>query len=305
MKPRKNSFLIVGANGYLGRHVTKLLDGKGLPFLAADLAPASVDGHKSYASIDVLKEGALDGHAEKFDYVLVFAGLTGTYDGFKNYKKFVELNETALLHLLDSVRKNNPGAKIIFPSSRLVYRGQKDNPLNEDAEKEFKTIYAINKFAGEQYLAMYQRSFGLDFSVFRICVPYGNLIDDKLSFGTISHMVTKAAKGEDIVLYGDGGQKRSLIHIEDVTEILIEAATNPATDNGVYNIGGPDTLSLRDIAGEIAGLYGVSVKSVEWPPEQLAIESGDTIFDSGKIMKIVKYRYRHDFRSWVKSLKKT
>ena len=76
-------------------------------------------------------------------------GKTGTITGFGNYEEFIDINEKALLNILNEYRNQHSSAKIIYPSTRLVYRGD-DMPLKEDAVKEFKTIYAINKYACEQ-----------------------------------------------------------------------------------------------------------------------------------------------------------
>lgn len=301
---RRPTFMVIGANGYIGRHVSSALAKKGFEFRPVDVQPASLDGYSQYVSANLLKEGSLDAVLPDCDHILNFAGRTGTFDGFAHFRQFIDLNETSLLRLLAAVRKRNPGAKVVFPSSRLVYRGRRGHALREDDEKEFKTVYAVNKYAGEQYLKIYHDVFGIDYAVFRICVPYGSLMDDAMSFGTLSHMVLNAQKGQDITVFGDGGQKRSLIHIEDLSEILIRAAPDPSTDNDIFNVGGPDVLSIRQIAEGIAGLYGVQVKCVDWPADQLAIESGDTIFDSSKLMDRMPYAYRRDFLSWVRSIKK-
>lgn len=296
--------LVFGANGYIGRHVSKLLVNRRVSFVPADLQPTSADGHPGYVRVDLLNPATFEFLVPEASSIFLLAGLTGTVQGFAGFKSFVEINEMGLLFMLEAMRKCGSKAKLIFPSSRLVYRGRKNRALKEGDEKEFKTIYAMNKFAGEQYLDMYRNAFGLRYAVFRLCVPYGNLLGCGLSFGTISHMISKAEKGEDITLFGDGSQRRSLIHIEDLARILVDAGTNKKTDNGVFNLGGPDVLSIRQIAERIAKLYGVRVKRVPWPPEHLKIESGDTIFDSRKLEKMMKVRYRHDFASWAETLRK-
>ena len=42
------------------------------------------------------------------------------------------------------------------------------------------------------------------FTIFRICVPYGNLIDELYSYGTIGFFINRAMKGQNITIYGDG-----------------------------------------------------------------------------------------------------
>src|SRR5690606_18112144 len=96
---------------------------------------------------------------------------------------FVNVNEIGLLHLLNHLSRFARMPKIVFPSTRLVYKGVKGTPLAEEAEKEFKTVYASSKYNGEQYLRMHSNLFGLDYTVFRVCVPYANLTARALSYG--------------------------------------------------------------------------------------------------------------------------
>jgi len=70
----------------------------------------------------------------------------------------------------------------------------------------------------------------------------------------------------------------------------------------VFNIAGPDVLSIREVAEKVAARYGISVKSVSWPEMSRKIESGDTIFDSSKLEKILGYQYQCHFDSWLANL---
>ena len=301
-RTRKNNILVLGANGYIGRHVAKGLSEKGYEYHLADKEHHSIDDDNNYTQIDILNQESFVSLLPTYDFIFDFVGLTGTYSGFNDYKDFLTVNELGLLNLLDGVIKNNPRAKIIFPSSRLVYKGQDGKLLKENSEKEFKTLYAMNKFSCENYLKMYNACFAIDYTVFRISVPYGNLIDNFISFGTISQMISVAEKGGDITIFGDGSQKRSLIHVHDLSEIMVEAGLNSSTDNEAFNIGGPDILSIKEIGHHIAKAYDVNVKSIPWPTEHLSVETGDTIFDSSKLLGRINYRYKYNFVSWVTSL---
>ena len=59
------------------------------------------------------------------DYIFMFAGLTGTYAGFDAYEKYININEIALLNLLDNIRKSrgnlNPYFRV-FPSFSALHR---------------------------------------------------------------------------------------------------------------------------------------------------------------------------------------
>jgi len=183
-----------------------------------------------------------------------------------------------------------------------VYKGKRNKPLKEEDEKEFKTVYAMTKYACEEYLKMYHRLYGIQYTIYRICIPYGNMIDGKLSYGTLNHFITKARHGDPITIYGDGSQKRTFIRINDLSRVLIKGAINTRTNNCVFNIGGGDVLSIRDVAEQIGKHFNVFVESIPWPDEAEKIESGDTIFDSSKLDKILNYQYSYSFKLWLSKL---
>jgi UDP-glucose 4-epimerase len=226
-------------------------------------------------------------------------------DGFDRPDEFIDTNERGLLNLLNLIREVGSLPRVIFPSTRLVYRGDNVNPLSEDSPKECNTLYAINKLAGEAYLQMYSKSFDIPYTIFRICVPFGNSVPGAQSYGTMQHFIIKARSGENISIFGDGSQRRTLVHAEDLACLVLEAAQMEKTQNNIYNIGGSDVLSLTDIARRIAGFFGVEVSSIPWPPAHLAIETGDTIFNDAELRGILTPNYQWTFGHWLESLKST
>lgn len=296
--------IVIGSNGYLGRHVCKYLRSIDANFLAADLQPKSIDGLTNYKTINLLNKSMISDVISEFDYIMLFSGKTGTFNGFSEANSFIEINEIGLVNLLNTIKDHGKDIKILFPSTRLVYKGKKNTALKEVAEKEFKTVYAINKYSCEKYLEMYNNLFGLNYSIIRICVPYGTLMHGEQSYGTLTHFINQAKSNSDITIYGDGSQKRSFIHIADLSRACVEVLTSDLTNNEIYNVGGPNTLSIKDVATEIGSFYDVGVTSIPWPKEQLKIESGDTIFDSSKFIDVIDFVYNYDFKSWLHSIGK-
>ena len=293
---------IIGANSYIGRHIAHLLlrDNQSVKLYDKDVV--SVDNIKDYQKIDFKKPKTLFTIDEDINVLYFFSGLTGTDKSFTRFENFIEVNEFALLRLLNILTLRKSKTRIVFPSSRLVYKGKKGTPLKEHHKKEPKSIYAVNKISCEQYLKIYNECFGINYTIARICVPYGNLLDETYSYGTIGFMLSRAKNGNDISIFGDGSQKRSFIHIEDLANMLISLGSNPKTKSEIFNIGGPDSLSILEVATLIAKKYNVKIKYIKWPELALRIESGDTIFDSGKIERLLNYQYLFRLQKWVKSL---
>ena len=291
---------VFGANGYIARNLVYILnrDYSEYEITLYGIEDKSVDGHESYIQVNMTNKSEISKISLDCDIIFMFVGKTGSANGFEQYDAFIDINEKSLLNLLNEYIRQKSTARIVFPSTRLVYKGKR-GPQKEDAEKEFKTVYAINKYACEQYLKQFNNVYGIQYSIFRICIPYGTLIKDASSYGTAEFMLSKAMKGENITLYGDGSVRRTLTYMEDLCRILIEGAISEKTANDVFNIGGED-YSLKEMAQLIAKKYGVGLDFIPWPDVAEKIESGDTVFDSEKLDQIIGKHISHKFIDWLK-----
>lgn len=294
--------IIIGANSYIARNIIVTLDRfeEEVDYRLYDYAESQVDGAKNYKSINILSRDSVKNIDMDCDVIFMFVGKTGSANGFDDYDTFIDINERALLNILNEYRRQQSKAKIIFPSTRLVYKG-KVGPQKEDAEKEFKTIYAINKFACEQYLEQYHRVYDVQYCIFRICIPYGTLIENATSYGTAEFMLSKATNGQNITLYGDGCVRRTLTYMGDLCNAIVTGAFSENCVNDVYNIGGED-YSLKEMAELIAQKYGVGIDYLKWPEIALKIESGDTVFDDSKLQKLCKIDYIQKFSDWCREV---
>lgn len=284
---------VIGGKGYIGKHLVFYLRSRGAKVFSYDIADAR---EEDYYCIDITDPDSVSKIDFDVDYVFMFAGLTGTHAGFENFKAYNAINELGLTYLLDAIRKSPFRPKVVFPSTRLVYKGA-DRPLKETDEMECKTIYAVNKVACEGLLQAYSFSFDIPYTIFRVCVPYGNMLSADYSFGTIGFFIKQASSGKDITLYGDGSIKRTFTHMADLCFQIVEGASTEESNDQVYNVGG-ETLSLRQAAEIIASRYGVNVVSIPWPEKDLRIESNHTFFDDSKIQSMlggITYKRLVDF----------
>ena len=266
-----------------------------------DCGEVQLDGEPNYYQIDILDSNSVKKIDFSCEYIYMFIGKTGTTAGFEDYNTFIDINEKALLNVLNEYIHSNSLAKIIFPSTRLLYKG-KEEMLSEDDEKEFKTIYAINKYSCENYLKLYNLIYNVQYLTFRICVPYGSLIANASSYGTAGFMLGKAVKGENIILYGDGNVRRTLTYMEDLCKVLVEGGLSEVLVNDTYNIGGED-YSLKEMAQIIADKYNISIDFVEYPKIAELIESGSTVFNDSKMQSIYPVEYKGNFKKWCLQLK--
>lgn len=294
-----NKIIIIGANSYIARNMLYILNAcdNTCEIKLYDREDNHKDGDVRYEKIDILDTDSVEKIDFDCDIIYMFIGKTGSSEGFLNYNLFIDVNERGLLNVLNIYVKKCSKAKIVFPSTRLVYKGSSCE-LIENAEKEFNTIYAINKFACEQYLKMYNKVYGLRYSIMRICIPYGTMIKNASSYGTAEFMLSKAKSGTNITLYGDGKLRRTIVHMNDLCKILYLGGISNECVNDVYNIGGED-YSLFEMAKLIAEKYGVGIDYIDWPEMAKAIESGSTVFCDDKLQKILNYSYEYSFEKWI------
>ena len=140
---------IIGSKGFIGKHIEWYLRQRGEKEI---FTYDCVDSNEwNYRKVDLSSEESVHTIDVNVDYIYFFAGLTGTFVGFDKINSYVDVNEKGLLHLLNHIRLSPYRPKIIFPSTRLVYQGA-DKALTEEAKKETKTIYAVNKLACEGYV---------------------------------------------------------------------------------------------------------------------------------------------------------
>lgn len=283
---------LIGSKGYIGKNLQWYLRKKGYHVESYDIVELKED---NYCLCNISDRNQVDKINLDVDFIYMFAGKTGTTNGFDNYRDYINSNEISLLNLLDAIRKSPYRPRVIFPSSRLVYKG-KERPLIEEDEKETKTIYAVNKLACENILYAYNNMYNIPYTIYRICVPFGNMIANNYSFGTIGFFIRQAKENRKITLYGDGSNKRTFTSIEDICRQIECSASTEDSINQIYNIGGT-TYSLVEAARKIANYFGASIESIPYPEKDFKIESGSTFFNSTKLEALTKYTYYQDLET--------
>ena len=296
----RKKVIVFGSNGYIGSHLVHFLAKHGANIYAYDIDHSPLNPTSNYLKIDFANYQDLRNVNWNVDAVFIFTGRTGTITGFNDYIDFITINEIGLLNVLTGVHNSGFSPRIVYPSSRLVYRGS-DRPIKENDEKEAMTVYAVNKLACEQLLRIYQNTFGLEYTIYRICIPYGHFTNSEYSYGTIGFFINQAINTSEIILYGDGSLRRSLTYIWDICNQIVLTCFSPKSVNEIYNLLGEE-YSLSNIAYMISEKYQVDVKYQKWPEINLKVESGHTIFDGSKIKNTFNLSLQNSFINWLKNI---
>lgn len=157
--------------------------------------------------------------------------------------------------------------RVVFSSTGGAIYGEGDGqrlPLGEDAPIAPMSAYGQSKFAGEGYLALYERLHGLSSVALRLGNVYGPRQDPLGEAGVIAIFCGKLQAGEPATVFGDGTQTRDYIYVGDVVAAMLSAAA--ATASGPINIGTGVETDVLELARQLGGLSEADGFEPEFAP---------------------------------------
>lgn len=162
------------------------------------------------------------------------------------------VNVESTFRLLEYARKN--GIKqFIFASTGSVYGPASDKTFSENSVFINKAdFYSKSKWIAEKLIENYNEFFSC--VVARIFFPYGKN-QQKERF--LPRLIKSIKDGQPVKLEGEQGLEINPIHIEDVVEFFESLVKNEKA-TGIYNLAGPDIVSIKTIAEMIGEKLGVN-----------------------------------------------
>ncbi len=288
---------VIGSESFLAKNFIRYLeenDSESVIIKLYDYIPAesTANGEKfEYLQIDFENLDSISQIDFDVDAVMIFIGITGTASSFNNYEACIKVNEIYLLNILEAYVKAKSKARIIYPSSRLIYKQSDVKRINEDSDVEFKSVYAVTKYAAERYLELYKLMYGIDYVTLHICTPIGSLISEVGNYGTFEIFINQAKKDKKITVFGTGNQRKTFTDIEDICKAFWTLCSYETVEQTSYNLGGCE-LSIKDIAEKIGVKYGVPVIHDEWPEIYKKVDGGTVVFDSSRFDTEFDFSYR-------------
>jgi CDP-paratose 2-epimerase len=294
--------LVTGGCGFIGCNLADALATRGSEVLILDSLVRS--GTKENAEwlkrrhgdrviievADIRNQAAVDASVQRASAVLHLAAQVAVTTSLQEPAEDFAINAAGTVGVLESVRRYNPGAAVLFASTNKVYgklleddRVARDgeryvptdlhllNGVSETAPLDFYSPYGCSKGAADQYVHDYARVLGLRTVVLRMSCIYGPRQFGTEDQGWIAHFLLRAIRGEPITIYGDGFQVRDALFIDDAVAAWLSALARIDEVSGrVFNLGGgaPNTISLREMMALIAELRGERpiVTFAEWRP---------------------------------------
>jgi UDP-glucose 4-epimerase len=299
---RGRKVMVTGGLGFIGSNLAHRLVALGADVLLVDvLAPEYGGNMHNIAGIercvrvnvaDVRTEWTMRHLVQGQEVLFNLAGQVSHLDSMTDPRTDLEINCRAQLTLLEACRRENPGVRVVYASTRQIYGRPKYLPLDEAHLVTPTDVNGINKAAGEQYHLLYNDVHSVRASALRLTNTYGpRMLMSHGRQGFLPWFVRLAMEGREITLYGDGAQLRDFTYADDAVDAFLRTGADDAANGQAFNLGGLRPYSLREVAELIVSIAGSgTVSVVPWPPEKKVIDVGSVYSSYGKIEEALGWR---------------
>jgi UDP-glucose 4-epimerase len=300
--------LITGGLGFIGSNLARRLAALGAHVTVIDsLIPeyggklvhvAGLEDQLKVNIADVRDEYSMNYLVRGQAFIFNLAGQVSHLDSMRNPYVDLDINCRSQLSILEACRKFNPGVRLIYSGTRQIYGRPQYLPVDERHPVDPVDVNGVNKVAGEWYHIVYHRAYGLRTTSLRLTNTYGprmRVVDARQTF--LGIWLRRLIDGDELLVYGDGQQKRDLNYVDDAVEALLLAAVCDAAIGEIYNLGSPEVISLRDLAELLLELNGAGqYRLVPFPSDQKAIDIGDYYGDFTKARAALGWEPRTSLR---------
>jgi UDP-glucose 4-epimerase len=258
--------LVTGGAGFIGSNLADALLARGDEVIVVDDLSTgrreNLDGALAAGAelveADIRDRAELErlADAEKPEVIFHLAAQIDVRKSIADPAFDASINVGGTANVLEAARVAG-SRRIVFSSTGGAIYGEGDGqelPLREDAPLAPEAPYGQSKFAGEGYLALYERLYGLSTIPLRLGNVYGPRQDPLGEAGVIAIFCGKLRAGERPTVFGDGKQTRDYIYVGDVVSAMLAAADAETT--GPVNVGTgieTDVLELASALGELGG----------------------------------------------------
>lgn len=321
-------FLVTGAAGFIGYHVSEQLLKAGHQVVGIDNLNDYYDVSLKQARLDLLQDTNFSFKKldladrenmaqlfadEQFDRVIHLGAQAGVRYSLENPLAYADANLIGHLNVLEGCRHNKV-QHLLYASSSSVYGLNQKMPFSTDDSVDHPvSLYAATKKANELMSHTYSHLYGLPTTGLRFFTVYGPWgRPDMALFKFTKAMV----EGKSIDVYNYGKMKRDFTYIDDIAEAIIrlqdvipqpdsnwtvEAGT-PATSSApyhVYNIGNSSPVELMDYITALEEALGITAQK-----NMLPMQPGDvleTSADTKALYDVIGFKPQTSVKDGVKN----
>lgn len=310
------SWLVTGGAGYIGAHVVRAFEAKGIDTVVLDDLSSGrrtfVPAATSFVHGSILDGRLVEEALERYrvEGVVHLAGFKYAGVSVSRPLHTYQQNVTGTATLLAAMESAGV-PRLVFSSSAAVYGTPDVDLVTEDTPKRPESPYGESKLIGEWLIADQGRAAGLAHTSLRYFNVVGSGTDEvydvsphnlfPLVFDALLEGRTPRINGDDYPT-PDGTCVRDYIHVADLADAHVAAAERlmaAAPLEPVYNLGSGDGVSVGEIMRAIAEGTGIA-----FTPEIAPRRAGDParIVASGELAaRDLGWKMRHTLADMVES----
>ncbi|MBT7418656.1 MAG: SDR family oxidoreductase [Gemmatimonadetes bacterium] len=268
-------YLVTGGAGFIGSHLCRrlLADGHAVRVID-DLSSGQRDNLADIIDEvelvvgDLRDEALLDKVLRGVDYALHHAAVASVQTSVERPLFEQEVNAVGTLRFFEAARRAGVG-RVVFAASAAAYGNNPTVPKREQMIPEPESPYAISKVMGEYYARVYSQLYGLQVVCLRYFNVFGPRQDPSSPYsGVISIFAERMLKGEAPVIFGDGGQSRDFVYVDNIVEANMRACATPEAAGRGYNIGCERSVSILELVTALNEILGTALDPVFNPARQ-------------------------------------
>jgi UDP-glucose 4-epimerase len=268
--------LVTGGAGFIGSNLVDALLARGDEVTVVDDLSTgrrenleqALAGGAALVEADIRDREALEGTTREHGPEVVFH-LAAQIDVRKSIADpawDASINVGGTANVLEAARAAG-SKRLVFSSTGGAIYGEgagQQLPLAEDAPLAPEAPYGQSKFAGEGYLALYERLYGLSSVPLRLGNVYGPRQDPLGEAGVVAIFCGRLREGTQPTVFGDGKQTRDYIYVGDVVAAMLAAAASEAT--GPFNVGTGIETDVLELVRQLAELGDADGFEPEFAP---------------------------------------
>ena len=297
-------YLVTGAAGFIGSHITQTLAKKttviGIDnfypnydhsFKKKAVAVLKKNRSFSFHEIDIRDRTSLQKLFKKYpiDTVFHLAALTGVRASLANPTLYTEVNAEGTKIMYEEAAKSGKIQRFIFTSSSSVYGNGPHIPFIETQQLSPQSPYAKSKVEAEKLLMLLHRKYSVPTVVFRLFSVYGSNGRPDMA----PYLFTEAAyKQQPIIQYGDGNSARDYTHVNDVVAAFEKVLVRHYIFETI-NVGNHSPITLKELIKQIEINTGKKIKKNFRPLN--SAESKITYADITKAKKLLNWQPQTSF----------
>lgn len=264
----KMKVLVTGAAGYIGQFVTKQLLDEGHEVVACDyFADKKVDSRAERMRVNCAYVSNID----ETDAIIHLAGEISVGESARDPYLYYHQNIGTLNELLDTARTYDV-KNFVFASSAAVYQ-----PWKGGWEAGPDSVYGQTKLAGEWLVKAWAKAHGRQATILRFFNVAGAAHNGSMgeNHEPETHLIPRAIRaaltGKAFTVYGDGTQVRDYVHVLDVADACVRAATDyPGDFTGwrLWDVGRGKGVTVNEVLSEIEVVTGKHIDAMHLPERE-------------------------------------